>query len=283
MGYARREHDQSRRSLHRRIPQEPRAIQLHIPNIRRYIQTQDYPTHDLTIGVDETAGPDVHRVEDRKIPVTAPAGEITIRIYSPEGVGPFPVHLNMHGGTSSPSPRIVTHTSFITLTSNTGGWVLGNLATEASFCRHTTNTARIKVIDIDYRLAPEHRFPTAIYDCWDAVKWVRAHAAELDIDASSVSIGGLSAGGHMAGVLAHFARDEGVELKLHLMVVPATDMRYCLKGLELGDAGCAYESVLKYHDAPWGPLGREKWFVKYWLGDDVGMYRCPYPDMTLSV
>jgi acetyl esterase/lipase len=99
--------------------------------------------------------------------------------------------------------------------------VLGGLKSEAAWCRHMCNKANIKVIDVDYRMAPEFPFPTSIYDCWDAVKWAIANAKNLDIDPHSVSIGGLSAGGQMSAVLAHFARDEGVDLKLHLMIVPA--------------------------------------------------------------
>lgn len=135
-----------------------------------------------------------------------------------------------------------------------------------------TNKASIKVIDVDYRMAPEFPFPTSIYDCWDAVKWSIANAASLNIDPRSVSIGGLSAGGQMSAVLAHFARDEGIELKLHMMIVPATDMRYCMTGTKLSEASCPYQSVHLFHDVPWGPLGREQWFVKYWLGESRGMF-----------
>jgi acetyl esterase/lipase len=154
-----------------------------------------------------------------------------------------------------------------------GGWVLGGLKSEAAWCRHMCNKANIKVIDVDYRMAPEFPFPTSIYDCWDAVKWAITNAKSLNIDPSSVSIGGLSAGGHMSAVLAHFARDEGIDLKLHMMIVPATDMRYCMKGLELNESNCPYQSVHLFHDVPWGPLGREQWFLKYWLGDTKGIPR----------
>ncbi|KAK6849314.1 CAZyme family CE10 [Apiospora arundinis] len=197
-----------------------------------------YPTY---------AGPEVHKVEEMSIPVSSPPGEIMIRIYSPGGPGPFPVHLNFHGG----------------------GWVVGSLESERAWCRHMCNKVGIKIIDVAYRKGPEFPFPTAIYDCWDAVKWARANSEQINIDPQSVSFGGLSAGGHMSAVLAHFARDEGVPIKLHLMIVPATDMRYCHRRIErLDENNCPYASARDLQDLPWSPLGREQWFLKYWLGDD---------------
>lgn len=96
-------------------------------------------------------GPAVDSVKDFQVPVENPPGEMTVRMYSPQGSGPFPVHLNFHGG----------------------GWVLGSLNSEAAWCRYICNEARITVIDVDYRLAPEFEFPTSTYDCWAAVRWVR--------------------------------------------------------------------------------------------------------------
>ncbi|KAK7419827.1 hypothetical protein QQZ08_010660 [Neonectria magnoliae] len=166
-------------------------------------------------------GPDVLYVQDHQIPVSRPAGEIT----------------------------------------KLGGWVLGGLKTEAARCRHICNKSAIKVVDVDYRIGPEFKFPTAIYDCWNAVKWVTANAESLNINPESVSFGGLSAGGQMSAVLEHFARDEGVDIKLHLMIVPATDMRYCSpKFKELTPENCPYESAHLFEDLPWGSLGREQWF-----------------------
>jgi acetyl esterase/lipase len=122
------------------------------------------------ISAHKQIGPEVFHVEDIRIPVTTPVGEVTVRVYSPEGPGPFPVHLNFHGG----------------------GWVLGGLQSEAAWCRHMCNKANIKVIDVDYRMAPEFPFPTSIYDCWDVVKWIIANSKALNIDSASVSFGGLS-------------------------------------------------------------------------------------------
>ncbi len=99
------------------------------------------------------------------------------------------------------------------------------------------------------------------------------NADALNVDPKSVSFGGLSAGGHTSAVLAHFARDENIDIKLHLMIVPATDMRYCSTKIKaLTPDNCPYESARLFADLPWGPLGREQWFLKYWLGDDAGEY-----------
>lgn len=142
---------------------------------------------------------------------------------------------------------------------------MGGLSSEQSWCRQTCNDAGIVILDIDYRIAPEFRFPTAICDCWDAIKWVISNAKDVNIDPDSVSIGGLSAGGHMAAVLSHFARDEGIKLKLQLMVVPATDMRYCPLDVD-GEVQSVYPSVVDLADMPWGPVGRESWFLNYFIG-----------------
>jgi acetyl esterase/lipase len=97
------------------------------------------------------------------------------------------------------------------------------------------------------------------------------NAAKLNIDPKSVSFGGLSAGGQMSAVLAHFARDEAIDIKLHLMIVPATDMRYCNTKLkELTIANCPYESARQLSNLPWGGLSREQWFLKHWVSEDAG-------------
>lgn len=94
----------------------------------------------------------------------------------------------------------------------------------------------------------------------------------LNVNGKSISIGGLSAGGQMTAVMAHFARDEEIELKLQLMTVAATDYRQVpLEGSNI-DPSCPYESFIKYKDVPWGPLGRLQWFMDHWIGTDAGMY-----------
>ena len=96
------------------------------------------------------SGPDVHDIQDVKVPVSNPTGEVTARMYSPESNAPLPAHFNAHGG----------------------GWVLDGLASDQAWCRHVCNNVGIKVVDIDYRLAPEVKFPVALYDCWTVIKFV---------------------------------------------------------------------------------------------------------------
>jgi acetyl esterase/lipase len=96
------------------------------------------------------------------------------------------------------------------------------------------------------------------------------NAEKLEVIPQSVSIGGLSAGGQMTAVMAHFARDEGIELKLQLMTVAATDFRqFPTTGSDI-DPSCPYESFITYKDVPWGPLARVQWFLDQWLGTDEG-------------
>ncbi|KAL4744046.1 Alpha/Beta hydrolase protein [Aspergillus similis] len=200
-------------------------------------------------------GPEVHTVHDIQIPVAEPEGFITCRVYTPSGSGPFPAHINFHGG----------------------GWVLGSLSSEAAWCRSICNESSIIVIDVDYRLAPQYPFPTALYDCWSAVQWAIANSDSLNIKPDSISIGGLSSGGLMTAVIAHFARDctPPINLKLQLMIVPATDMRYVPLSITNADPlaaeTCRYPSAVFLSNLPWSPLARESWFLNYYIGTDPGI------------
>lgn len=155
-----------------------------------------------------------------------------------------------------------------------GGWVLGGLNSEAAWCRSVCNNTGIVVVDVDYRLAPEFIFPTAVYDSWDALQWVISHAADLSIDATRVSIGGLSAGGQISAVLSHMARDAGLQLKLALLVVPSTDFRWLIAEEPVRSAVAKlYPSIALYKNAPWGGLKREQWFLDYWI--PKGTFQAP--------
>jgi acetyl esterase len=148
------------------------------------------------------AGPpeQVAKVEDRKIP--GPGGEIPVRIYTPAGAVPMGALLYFHGG----------------------GWVVGDIASHDVLCRSLANGGNCVVVSVDYRLAPEHKFPAAPDDCYAATKWVSDNAASLGVDAKRIAVGGDSAGGNLAAVVAQMARDRGgPEIKFQLLIYPATD------------------------------------------------------------
>jgi len=127
----------------------------------------------------------VAAVEDRFIP--GPAGDLPVRVFTPEGQGPFPAIVFFHGG----------------------GWVLGDLDTHDSMCRMLCAGARCVVVSVGYRLAPEHPFPAATDDALAATRWVGEHAAEIGGDPARIAVAGDSAGGNLSAVTALRIRDEG--------------------------------------------------------------------------
>jgi len=105
-----------------------------------------------------------------------------------------------------------------------GGWVIGDLDTHDSLCRHLANAARCIVVAVDYRLAPEHKFPAAVEDCFAAASWVAQEAAALGIDRERLAVGGDSAGGNLAAVVSLIARDRGVpKLRCQVLLYPAVE------------------------------------------------------------
>jgi len=106
-----------------------------------------------------------------------------------------------------------------------GGWVIGDLDTHDVVCRKLANLAGVAVIAVDYRLAPEHKFPAAVDDCVQATEWIAAHAEALGVDRARLAVGGDSAGGNLAAVVALIARDRGApRLRFQLLIYPATDL-----------------------------------------------------------
>ena len=144
-------------------------------------------------------GPEVAKVEDRNIP--GPGGEIPVRIYTPEGSGPFPILVWFHGG----------------------GWVLGDLENADGVSRHLTVGTRCVVVSVDYRLAPETKFPGPADDCYAATQWAAQNAASINGDPAKIAVGGDSAGGNLATVICLMARDrQGPSLAFQLLVYPVT-------------------------------------------------------------
>ena len=106
-----------------------------------------------------------------------------------------------------------------------GGWVIGDLDTHDVLCRQLTAEAGITVASVDYRLAPEHKFPAAVDDAWEATRWVASVADLLGIDARRLAVGGDSAGGNLAAVVALLARDAGAPaIAFQALLYPVTDL-----------------------------------------------------------
>ncbi|MGG4457674.1 alpha/beta hydrolase [Brevibacillus porteri] len=144
------------------------------------------------------------KVEDKLIPAGADA-EINIRMYTPEGQGPFPLFVYYHGG----------------------GWVIGDLETVDASCRMLAHLSGRIVVSVDYRLAPEHKFPVPVADSYAALKWVSENASSINGSASDLVVGGDSAGGNLSTVLSLLAKDQnGPAIKAQVLVYPVTDMRF---------------------------------------------------------
>jgi acetyl esterase len=145
----------------------------------------------------------------RELVASGPHGDIPLRLYRPLGSAAsarLPVLVYYHGG----------------------GWVIGDLTTHDTLCRQLANGSGCAVVAVDYRLAPEHRFPAAVDDCLAATHWVSRHAEALALDADRLGVGGDSAGGNLAAVVALLARDEtttSLPIRFQLLIYPATDMR----------------------------------------------------------
>ena len=153
------------------------------------------------------SNPEPPELESAKpLAIPAPHGAIPARIYTPKMLrknnGLAPCLMFYHGG----------------------GWVIGDIDSHDVVCRKLAHEGELIVISIDYRLAPEHKFPAAVDDAIAAVKWVASNAKDLGIDATRLLVGGDSAGGNLAAVVALAARDgDGPKLAGQVLIYPATD------------------------------------------------------------
>ena len=158
-----------------------------------------------TRAVLSSPAPEVDEARDLAAP--GPAGAIALRLYRALGTAaaaPLPVLVYFHGG----------------------GWTIGDLDTHDIVCRTLANNARCAVISVDYRMGPEHKFPAAVEDCLAATRWAAQQGAALGIDASRIAVGGDSAGGNLAAVVAIALRDAGgPPLAFQALIYPATDQR----------------------------------------------------------
>lgn len=174
--------------------------------------------------------PQVSSVRDLQAP--GPAGPIPLRSYRPAGApadAVLPVLVYYHGG----------------------GWVIGDLDTHDVLCRQLCNLSGCAVVAVDYRMGPEHRFPAAVDDALAATRWVRSQARELKLDPARLAVGGDSAGGNLAAVVALAARDTGdLPIVFQLLIYPATDQRRGWPSHAANGQGylLTRESMDYYHD-----------------------------------
>jgi len=145
----------------------------------------------------------VAKVENRTI--SGPVGEIPIRIYTPQGQGPFPMVIFLHGG----------------------GWVVGNLETHDDICRSLSHRSGSMFIAVDYRRAPEARFPVALEETYAVLQWASRHANEIGGDATRLAVAGDSAGGNLAASLSLYSRDKGgPKPSLQVLIYPVINYNF---------------------------------------------------------
>lgn len=141
----------------------------------------------------------VGTIENRKIP--GPAASIPIRVYTPQGTGPFPIIVYYHGG----------------------GWVIATIDTYDALARALSHAANAIVVSVEYRKAPEHRFPAAHAGAYAAYEWARKYGRDINGDPSMVAVAGESAGGNLAGAVSLIARHRNQALPVHqILIYPVT-------------------------------------------------------------
>ncbi len=180
---------------------------------------------------------DVAETRDASAP--GPAGAIPLRMYRPLGIARGEV-----------LPGLVYY--------HGGGWLLGGLDSHDGVCRSIANRARCMVVSVDYRLAPEHKFPAAVEDCAAATKFVAEHAGDFGVDPRYLAVGGDSAGGNLAAVMALMARDLMLpQLMFQLLIYPATDMTMSTVSAQTVGGGVPLTSATM------------KWFIDHYMRTDT--------------
>lgn len=179
------------------------------PELQKFIEeTEDAPAfHELPLKETRAIVADVFSVEepepvgeviDRTI--NSPEAEIPVRIYVPDGTPPFPVAVFFHGG----------------------GFIAGGLDSHDQLCRAMSSAAKVAIVAVDYRLAPEHPFPAAVKDAYAATEWTAKNAGEFDGDGDRLAVVGDSSGGNLAAVVCHMARHRsGPEIAHQILIYPA--------------------------------------------------------------
>ena len=164
----------------------------------------------------EVEVPEVAKVENRTIPVQD--GEINIRIYTPSGEGPFPLFVYYHGG----------------------GWVIGNIDTSDAGCRLLAEQTKRVVVSVDYRLAPEYKFPVPVEDSYAALLWAHENANSINAIADDIVVGGDSAGGNLATVMTIISQEHnGPAITAQALIYPVTHLDFTSPSYEQFAEGLA--------------------------------------------
>nr|WP_106781292.1 alpha/beta hydrolase [Lysinibacillus timonensis] len=191
--------------------------------------------------------PTVGKVEDRQIPVAD--SEIAVRVYTPEGQGPFPLFVYYHGG----------------------GWVIGDLNTSDAGCRLLAEKTGRVVVSVDYRLAPENKFPVPVEDSYAALVWAHNHATELNAIADDIVVGGDSAGGNLATVMAILSQEKsGPTVTAQALIYPVTNLDFTTPSYEKFAEGYGLDKDLMI------------WFGEYYVNNELE-YKNPYISPLLYV
>ena len=177
-----------------------RMAQAPYPPMQSLTPAQAKAAYAKSVGVLDVPKPELARVDDLQIRARDGA-QLPARLYAPSTGSGLPALLYTHGG----------------------GFTIGSIESHDIFCRTLSQLSGAAVVSLDYRLAPEHRFPTAVHDSWDALAWLAGEGGRaLGLDTSRLAVGGDSAGGTLAAVAAVHARDQGIPLALQLLIYPGT-------------------------------------------------------------
>ncbi|RMF12320.1 MAG: alpha/beta hydrolase [Alphaproteobacteria bacterium] len=221
------------------------AVEPHTRRLLDRLASQQAPTMDevpieqsrkaLKALMMELDRPAVSGVTSREDTIQGPNGPVPVTIHTPAGAsGPLPVAVYLHGG----------------------GWARGDREMYDQMCRHFARAADCVVMNVEYRLAPEHRFPQGLEDSYAAVGWAHRHAGEIGGDPDRIAVLGDSAGANFAAAIALLARDEGIAIRLQGLIYPGVDLR----------RSDAYPSRRKYDDIYYFlDLQRLHWYIDHYL------------------
>lgn len=169
--------------------------------------------YDLGAPMLDLQPPHVDRVEDFSIP-TRDGFPMPARLYAPQSAAPT-VRTKLSSVTQNAGLPVLLYL-------HGGGFTVGSLTTHDVLCRQLSRLSHCAVVSLDYRLAPEHRFPTAVNDSWDALNWLHQNGSSLGLNGQQLAVGGDSAGGTLSAVCALMASDAGLNLRLQLLFYPGT-------------------------------------------------------------